>query len=69
MSISAQELDDLYTHLCYRLTEKGDAAIADVLARLSLLLIHEVDDATKVRRAIEAALEGFPDVSSIDRPL
>jgi hypothetical protein len=69
MTISAQELDDLYTHLCYRLTEKGEVAMAEILARLTLLLMHEVADATRVRCAMDAALEGFPDLCSVERPL
>jgi hypothetical protein len=69
MSISALELDDLYTQLCYGMSDKGSAAEADVLARLVLLLIHELDDPVRARRAIETALAGFADVTPRERPL
>ncbi len=68
MALTEQELDDVYTDLCYRLTAVGDAATAPVLARLTLLLMHEVGDAARIRTAIDAALSGFPDVVSVDRP-
>ena len=59
MSLSPQELDDLYTELCYRMTDAGDAATPEILARLALLLMNEVGDAARVKRAIDAALEDF----------
>ena len=68
MSLDAQEIDDLYTVLCYRLTEKGEPAMVDILARLTLLLMHETDDATRIRRAIDKALQPFPDRVAIERP-
>lgn len=68
MSLQAQEIDDLYTELCYRLTEKGEAALPDILARLTLLLMHEAGDAQRVRQAITLALAPFPDRVSIERP-
>lgn len=69
MSLSAQELDDLYTELCYRMSEAGDAATPEILARLALALMHEVGDAAKVRQAMEAALADFPPVLKMERPL
>ena len=69
MSLTAQQLDDLYTGLCYRMTEAGDAALPEILARLSLLLMHEVGDAERVARAIDAALADFPKVVEVERPV
>ena len=69
MSLGAIELDELYTQLCYGMSDKGEAVEADILARLVLLLMHEAGDATKVRAAIEKALAGFPDVTRLERPL
>lgn len=68
MSLSEQQLDDVYTDLCYRLTEAGDAATAPALARLVLLLMHEVGDADRIRAATDAALAAFPRVVTIERP-
>ncbi len=69
MSLSAQELDDLYTDLCYRMSEAGDAATPEILARLALALMHEAGDAASVRRAMDAALADFPPVLRMERPL
>jgi hypothetical protein len=69
MSLSPQELDDLYTDLCYRMTEAGEAKTPEILARLALLLMNEVGDAARVRRAIDDALEGYPKVVAMERPL
>lgn len=69
MSLSELELDEVYTELCYRMSEVGDAAIPDVLARLALLLMHEVGDPARIHRAIDAALEGLPRTVTIERPL
>jgi hypothetical protein len=56
MSLTPQDLDDLYTELCRSMTEAGDDALQGILARLVLLLMHEVDDAAAIRRAIKDAL-------------
>jgi len=69
MSLSAQELDDLYTDLCYRMSEAGEAATQEILARLALALMHEVGDDASVRRAMDAALADFPPVLKMERPL
>lgn len=69
MPLSHQELDDLYTDLCYRMSEAGEAAMPEILARLSLLLMNEVGDAPRVRAAIDEALHGFPKVVAVERPV
>lgn len=69
MSLSAQELDDLYTDLCYRMSEAGEAATPEILARLALSLMHEVGDAARVRQAIDVALADFPPILKMERPL
>jgi len=56
--MNAQELDESYTRLCYALTDAGEQQTPLILARLALLLMQEVDDAARVARAIDAALEG-----------
>ena len=63
------DLDEVYTELCYRMSEAGDDCTVDVLARLALLLMHEVDDAVRIRRAVDAALEGIPRTVAIERPV
>ena len=69
MSLDAQQLDDLYTDLCYRMTEAGEAATAEILARLALLLMHALDDAPRIAQAIDEALEGYPRVVEVERPV
>lgn len=69
MPLSEIDLDEVYTDLCYRMSEAGDERTADVLARLALLLMHEVGDAARIRRAIDAALEGIPKTVTIERPV
>lgn len=59
--MDAAQLDDAYTRLCHGLTEAGEQATPQVLARLVLLLMQQVDDAQKVEQAIDEALEGFRD--------
>jgi len=69
MSLSAQELDDLYTDLCYRMARAGEAVTPQILARLALLLMHEVGDAERVRRAIASATRDFPETVMVESPL
>ncbi|MCJ0763679.1 DUF2783 domain-containing protein [Variovorax terrae] len=56
--MSEQEFDDVYTRLCYALTDVGEARTPVVLARLVLLLMKQVDDAAAISEAIDSALEG-----------
>ena len=56
MTLSAQQLDDLYTELCHGMTEQGETRTTLILARLALLLMNEVGNAERVRNAIHAAL-------------
>lgn len=68
MSLDHLQLDELYTDLCYRMTRAGDAATAEILARLALLLMHEVGDAARIAAAIDSALDGFAQVVEAERP-
>ena len=56
--LSAEALDEIYTTLCQRLTERGIEQTPAVLARLVLLLMREVDDPAVIQRAVEQALAG-----------
>ena len=69
MALSEQELDDLFTDLCYRMSEAGEEATPEILARLSLLLMNQVGDAVRVRAAIDEALHAFPKQVTIERPV
>lgn len=55
--LSAAQLDELYTRLCYGLTGRGTEQTPTVLARLVLLLMHELDDPVAIDRAIGEALD------------
>ena len=69
MQLSEIELDEVYTELCYRMSEVGDERLADVLARMVLLLMHEVGAARRIHKAIDAALEGLPKTIAVERPV
>ena len=49
--LTDQELDDVYTRACYAMTELGEARHALFLAQLALLLMKQVGDAGRIRRA------------------
>ena len=66
--LTPAQLDELYTSLSYRMTRAGDAALPEILARLSLLLMHEVGDSARIAAAIDAALAGFPALVDLERP-
>jgi hypothetical protein len=53
--LTDQELDEVYTQTCTTMTEVGEAKTPLFLARLALLLMKEVGDASSVRSAIAAA--------------
>ncbi|MFT3873283.1 MAG: FAD-dependent monooxygenase [Nocardioides sp.] len=54
--MSADEIDEVYSLLSAGLTDAGDEQTSMILARLSLLLMHEVDDKERVQAAIQEAL-------------
>jgi hypothetical protein len=55
--MSDQDFDEVYTRLCYALTEVGEAQTPAVLARLVLLLMKQVNDAAAINQALDSALE------------
>lgn len=55
--MSDQEFDEVYTRLCYALTEAGEAQTPTLLARLVLLLMKQVDDSAAINQALDDALE------------
>jgi hypothetical protein len=56
------QLDEIYTQTCRTMSALGDAKAPLFLARLCLLLIHELDDADRAKRAIvQAAADLAPD--------
>ena len=68
-NLAPQELDDLYTELCYRMARAGEEVTPQILARLTLLLMHEVGDAGRIRRAGRAACKDFPETVAVESPL
>lgn len=69
MALTPQELDDLYTDLCYTMARRGEAVTPQILARLALLLMHEVGQAEPVRAAILEAARDFPEIVTVESPL
>ena len=53
--LTDQELDEVYTQACTTMTELGEVNTPLFLARLALLLMKEVGDASRIRSAIAAA--------------
>lgn len=57
--LTSAELDELYSLLSAGLSEAGDEKTSMILARLSLLLMHEVGDKQRVHTAIQEALRAW----------
>ena len=54
--LTPAELDELFTGLWVGLAAAGQERTPMILARLALLLMHEVGDAERVAAAVTAAL-------------
>lgn len=61
--LNADELDEVYTRACYVMTDLGQARTELFLARLTLLLMKEVGDSTRILAAIDAAKEGMAEAA------
>lgn len=59
--MTRDELDDVYATLCDRLTGAGTANTEIVLARLTMLLIQNMNDAPLVVSLINEAVDGYAD--------
>jgi hypothetical protein len=57
--VNPEELDELYTRACHAMTDAGQAKTELFLSRLVLLLMHEIDEPERIRRAIAQAGEGL----------
>ncbi len=68
MTLTPEQLDDVYTELCYSMTDRKYEEVHDMLARVALALIYEVGDVERVRGAIRAALAAGPEAPAGDRP-
>lgn len=68
-TLAPEELDELYTRLCYRMARAGEPATPQILARLVLLLMHEVGDAGRIGQAIAEATRDFPEIVAVESPL
>lgn len=56
--LTPAELDELFTALSVGLAAAGQERTPMILARLALLLMHEVGDAERVAAAVAEALRG-----------
>ena len=57
--MTEEDLDELYTQCCRAMTGAGVDKTELYLARLVLLLMHEIDEPQRIRRALAAAGEGW----------
>lgn len=55
--MNEEQLDEVYTLTCRAMTDAGADKTELFLGRLVLLLMHEVDDVERIKRAIAAASE------------
>ena len=51
-----EQLEEIYTELCNRLTSIGDDRISDGLARVTLLLMNEIGDPSRLSDLFDDAL-------------
>jgi Protein of unknown function (DUF2783) len=54
-TLTAEQLDEVYTRACRAMTELGEARGELFLARLALLLMKQVGDADRIAGAIDTA--------------
>lgn len=57
--MTEEDLDELYTQTCRAMTSAGANKSELFLARLVLLLMREIDEPQRIRRALAAAGEGL----------
>ena len=57
--MTEEDLDELYTQTCRAMTSAGADKSELFLERLVLLLMHEIDEPQRIRRALAAAGEGL----------
>ena len=53
--LTPDQLDEVYTHACHRMTALGEDKAELFLARLCLLLMKDVGDSGRIVAAIDAA--------------
>lgn len=58
--MNESELDDVYTEVCRSMSAVGEDEAKLFLARLVLLLLREVDDASRIKYAIAQAAATAP---------
>ncbi|CAB3927802.1 hypothetical protein LMG26858_06080 [Achromobacter anxifer] len=68
MPLSQQQLDDLLERLIALTNTPDPEDQRDSLARLSLLLIEAVDDATRVQAAVDEILAVQPGAPALNIP-
>lgn len=54
--MTPEQLEETYTELCSRLTAIGDDSLTDGLARVTLLLMNEVGNPSRLHEIFEDAL-------------
>ena len=66
--MTPEQLEEVYTKRCYRLTGIGEDRLADGLARVVLVLLNEFDDAERVHSLIADALSDLSAAGQEDGP-
>ncbi len=63
-----EQLEEIYTELCNRLTSIGDDRISDGLARVTLMLMNEIGDPSRLSDLFDDALHDLTDGQVVEGP-
>lgn len=66
--MTPKQLEEIYTELCNRLTAIGDDHLTDGLARVTLLLMNEIGDPSRLSELFDDALREFAGAQDQDGP-
>lgn len=66
--MTPEQLEEIYTGLCNRLTAIGDDRLADGLARVTLLLMNEIGDPARLSELFDDALLDLTDERGVEGP-
>jgi hypothetical protein len=57
--MNADQLGEIYTQVCHAMTRVGEDSTELFLSRLVLLLMHEIGEPERIRKAVEDAEAGL----------
>lgn len=66
--MTPEQLEETYTDLCSRLTAIGEDKLVDGLARITLLLMNEVGEPSRLHDIFEDALSDLTGAENTEGP-